>query len=87
MNRILLRLLTAVACLGLVLTFWTPAAPVAAQTGSLSEADVRSAVETWVRSVPVEALPAATVATMEPYIVEGARPSLTSRIWPAAASV
>jgi hypothetical protein len=71
MNRILLRLLAAVACLGLVLTFWTPAAPVAAQTGSLSEADVQSAVETWVRSVPVEALPAATVATMEPYAVEG----------------
>ena len=70
MNRILFRLLAAIGCLGLLLTFWTPP-PAAAQTGPLSEAEVRTAVETWVRSVPVEALPDAVVTKMEPYREQG----------------
>ena len=71
MNRIPFRLLAAICCLGLLLAFWTPPAPVAAQAGPLSEAEVRAAVETWVRSVPVEARPDAVVEKMEPYREQG----------------
>lgn len=71
MNKILLRLLIAVCCLEAALVLWTPLMPAFAQAGPLSEADVRAAVETWVRTVPVEAQPAAAVATMEPYREQG----------------
>lgn len=71
MNRVTFRLLAAIGCLGLALACWAPAVPAAAQAGALSESDVRSAVETWVRSVPAEARPGATVAAMEPYAEAG----------------
>ena len=67
MNRILFRLLAAIGCLGLLLALRTPPASLAARAGPLSEAEVRTAVETWVRTVPVEALPDAVVTKMEPY--------------------
>ncbi|MCX6033339.1 MAG: C10 family peptidase [Chloroflexi bacterium] len=71
MNKIPFRLLALIGCLALVLAFWSPPAPVAAQAGPLSEADVRAAVETWVRGVPVEARPDAVITTMEPYWEQG----------------
>jgi hypothetical protein len=42
-----------------------------ARAASLSEMDVRAAVQTWVRLVPAEARPDATVERMEPYEVDG----------------
>jgi hypothetical protein len=71
MNRVLTRLLAAIGCLALLLAVRTPAPLAAARTGPLSEEEVRAAVETWVRGVPVEARPDAAVAEMEPYLEGG----------------
>jgi hypothetical protein len=71
MNRNPFRFVTAIGCLALLLALGGPAAPAAARAGPLSEEQVRAAVETWVRGVPVEALPDAEVARMEPYREQG----------------
>lgn len=71
MNKVLLRLLAVIGCLGLILGFSPPAAPAFAAAGPLTEADVAAAVQTWVRGVPVEARPDAVIAEMQPYQEQG----------------
>ena len=68
MNRIPLRLLILLCFLMLLAS---NAAPAGAQGIALSAADVRAAVETWVRKVPVEGRPDAVVADLEPYQEDG----------------
>lgn len=45
--------------------------PVFVQAAEVTEADVRSAVQTWVRHVTADAKPDAFIERMEPYIVDG----------------
>jgi Peptidase C10 family len=71
MNRKPLKLLFGAGCLVLLLALGTPAALAAGPSGPFSEDQVRSAVETWVRTVPVEARPDAEIAGMEPYREQG----------------
>jgi hypothetical protein len=57
-------------CLGLLLALWLALAPTA-QAGDIGEAEVRAAVETWVRYVTADARPDAGIERMEPYQVDG----------------
>ena len=59
------------------LTFWLPLLgslillPVLAEAVELSEEQVRTAVQIWVRAVTAEARPDAVIERMEPHVVEG----------------
>lgn len=68
MKRLFLRLLTLLC---LLTALGLSAAPAMAQDGALSAGDVRSAVQTWVRTVPVEGRQDAVVADLEPYQENG----------------
>jgi hypothetical protein len=56
--------------LGLLLALCLALAPTA-KAGDIEEAEVRAAVETWVRYVTADARPDAVVERMEPYQVDG----------------
>jgi hypothetical protein len=56
--------------LGLLLALCLALAPTA-KAGDIGEAEVRTAVETWVRYVTADARPDAVVERMEPYQVDG----------------
>ena len=57
--------------IGFLLAFCLMIGPCSLSAGTLSEMDVRSAVQTWVRSVTADARPDAFIERMEPYQVEG----------------
>ncbi|MBE9508274.1 MAG: C10 family peptidase [Chloroflexi bacterium] len=57
-------------CLGLLLALCLALVPTA-KAGDIGEAEVRTAVETWVRYVTADARPDAVVERMEPYQVDG----------------
>lgn len=54
-----------------ILTFCLVLIPWFAQAGELTENQVRTAVETWVRNVTAHARPDAVIERMEPYQVQG----------------
>ncbi len=65
MNRHERRFLSVALLIGLLMV------PGIVLARGVSEPDVRSAVETWVRQVPSEARPGAVIESMEPYEVDG----------------
>jgi len=71
MRTSLYALRRAGCCLLVLLLLYLASVPTPAAAEGRTEADVRAAVETWVRHVTAEARPEAVVERMEPYRVEG----------------
>jgi PKD repeat protein len=71
MNAIRYRTPAAGVCLGLLLALGLLLLPRSAQAGRIEEAEVRAAVETWLRYATADARRDAVVERMEPYQVDG----------------